>query len=148
MVDAIVHASKRDVVLNFVDSSKFSDLLPSYPVVSTPRGIPAAHTIDILASQLSALASRREVRDFLDVAAAADNLHECLLEASNLYVNSPLTRERTFVDLARTLKSYPLEVELELAEEALKKNDTLAVELFVLLGVQRSARMRGNGDEN
>lgn len=132
MVDVIVHASKRDVVLNFVDSSKFSDLLPTYPVVTTPSGIPVAHPIDILSSKLSALASRRETRDFLDVAAAADSLHECLLDASNLYVNSPLTRERTHADLARTLKRYPLEVELELAKDILKKIDEFAVELFEL----------------
>jgi hypothetical protein len=146
MVDVIVHASKRDVVLNFVDSSKFSDLLPSYPVVSTPRGIPVAHTIDILASKLSALASRREIRDFLDVAAAANNLHESLLEASNLYVNSPLTRERTLADLAKTLKNYPLRVELELAEDDLKRIDEFAAELFELSSEQRQANVPRESD--
>lgn len=132
MVDVIVQSSNRDVVLNFVDSSKFSDLVPSYPANLTPSGVPVAHTVDILASKISALASRREIRAFLDVAAAADDLQECLLEASNLYVNSPLTRERTLADLARTLKSYPLEVELELAEDVLKRIDMLAAKLFDL----------------
>ena len=138
MVDVIVQSSKRDVVLNFVDSSKFSDLVPSYPAKLTPSGVPVAHTVDILASKLSALASRREIRDFLDVAAAADDLQECLLEASNLYVNSPLTRERTLADLARTLKNYPLEVELELAEDVRKRIDTFAAKLFELSSDQRN----------
>ena len=132
MVDVAVHATNRNVILNFVDSSKFDGLLPRYPSVSTPSGIPVVHTVDILASKLSALASRREVRDFFDVAAAAEMLPDCLLDASKLYVESPLTRERTLADLAKTIKNYPLEVELELAPEELERIDLFAADLFVL----------------
>lgn len=149
MVNVIVHASKRVVVLNFVDASRFSDLLPSHPAVSTPSGIPVAQSVDILSSKLSALATRCETHDFLDVAAAADNLHECLIEASNLYFGSPLTRERTLADFARTLKNYPVEVELELAEGIHKRIDEFALELFELSSEQRDGNaQRENNIDN
>ena len=137
MVDAIVHSPNRDIVLNFVDISRFSDLEPSHPAIPSPKGIPIAHPIDILASKLSALASRREVSDFVDIAAAAEKLRECLFRACDFYVKSPITRERTFIDLAKTLRNYPMQIEHEVSMHVLETIDTLVADLFAQMSKKK-----------
>ena len=115
--------------MNFIDLKLFSNVEPRYPPVYTPNGIPVADPIDLLASKLSALSIRKEVKDFLDVATAIDSLAQSLSEAITIYIESPLTRETSLLDLARTIQNYSLEVEYGLTEVQLAALEKLINEL-------------------
>ena len=129
MVDVIVSGKSRNITLNFIDLKLFSNVEPRYPPVYTPNGIPVADPIDLLASKLSALSIRKEVKDFLDVATAIDSLAQSLSEAITIYIESPLTRETSLLDLARTIQNYSLEVEYGLSEVQLAALEKLINEL-------------------
>ena len=134
MVDVTVIGNSRNIRLNFVDLKLFSNVEPKYPPVHTRNGIPVAHVVDLLASKLSALSNRKELKDFQDVATAIDILQEPLKEAISIYTSSSLTREASCLDLARTLQNYSLEVEY-----GLTKSQLVALEEFIdkLLGNRR-----------
>lgn len=103
VVDVRLAGRDRVLALNFVDASTFSDVDPVYDPVPGIDGIPIAHPVDLLASKLSALARRGAPRDFADIAAASRALRPELKEAAKIYIESPLTREVSFLDLAKTL---------------------------------------------
>lgn len=129
MVDVTVFGNSRNIRLNFVDLKLFSNVEPKYPPVHTPKGIPVAHVVDLLASKLSALSNRKELKDFQDVTTAIDVLPEPLKEAISIYLSSSLTREASCLDLARTIQNYSLEVEYGLTKSQLAALETLIDEL-------------------
>ena len=129
MVDVTVFGNIRNIRLNFVDLKLFSNVEPKYPPVYTREGIPVAHVVDLLASKLAALSNRKELKDFQDVATAIDTLREPLNEAISIYLLSSLTRETTYLDLARTIQNYSLEVEYGLSKSQLGALEELVDEL-------------------
>ena len=129
MVDVIVSGTSRNITLNFIDLKLFSNVEPRYPPVYTQNGISVADPVDLLASKLSALSIRKEVKDFLDVATAIDSLPQSLSEAITIYIESPLTRETSLLDLARTIQNYSLEVEYGLTKVQLAALEKLTNEL-------------------
>ena len=126
MVDVRLSGSDRVLSLNFVDATLFSDVEPKYDPVPGTGGIPIAHPVDILASKLSALARRGAPRDFMDIAAASRVLRPQLKLAATIYIESPLTREESFLDLAKTLTRYSFEVEHGIPEADLEEVKSLS----------------------
>lgn len=136
MVDVTVFGSSRNIRLKFVDLKLFSNVEPKYPPVHTRNGIPVAHVVDLLASKLSALSNRKELKDFQDVATAIDNLPEPLHDTISIYIISSLAREASCLDLARTIQNYSLEVEYGLTKSQFAALD----ELIDVLHENRSGR--------
>ena len=129
MVDVIVIGTSRSITLNFIDLKLFSNVEPKFPPAYTRNGIPVANPVDLLASKLAALSNRKEVKDFLDIATAVEDLPQCLEEAITIYLESPLTRETTRLDLARTIQNFSLEVEYGLTRTHLSALEKLISEL-------------------
>ena len=69
------------------------------------------------------------MKDYLDIATAVDSLPQCLEEAISIYLESPLTRETSPLDLARTLQNFSLEVEYGLTKTHLSALEKLINEL-------------------
>ena len=130
MVDVRFPASQRTLILKFSDLGAFADIDPIRPAVLSRRGVPIAHPVDLLASTLCALSKRKVRRDFLDIAAAAQELPEELNRAIVIFLDSHLTRESSRLDLAKTLQNYPIEVEFSLEKKHLEALDQLASDLF------------------
>lgn len=143
MVDVRLSGSDRVLSLNLVDASLFTDVEPKYDSVPGKGGIPIAHPVDILSSKLSALARRGAPRDFMDIAAASRALHPELKEAATLYIESPLTREGSFLDLAKTLMRYSFEVEHGIPEADLEEMKSLSHTM-----VQEWQTLEQSGDED
>ena len=132
MVVVRLFGSNRVLSLNFVDASLYTDVDPVYDPVPRKGGIPIAHPVDILSSKISALARSGALSDFVDIAAASRVLCPQLREAATIYIQSPLTRECSLLDLAKTLIRYSFEVKLGIPKadvEAMRSmSHTMALE--------------------
>lgn len=99
MVDVRLPLPSRTLVLNFVSLRELDVPAPVYAPATTENAVRVAHPVDILASKLGALSSRKLRRDFFDVACAH----------IEVYVGDPGTREHSRLEMAKTLLNYPFE---------------------------------------
>lgn len=127
-VDMKWSGGDRTVLMNFLNVDYYFGLSPEFPPHTASNGIPVARPTDILVGKLAALKQRGELRDFRDIAAAANHLPEELDYAIERYVSleQRLDDRR---ELTKTLLRYPYEVEFKLTNKELETIDRLARQL-------------------
>ena len=130
MVDVVVPASQRNIILNFISIKAFNGIRPTQRPLKAANGVYIAHTIDILTGKLSAMSQRKAVRDFFDIASAHAIIPDELQTAVDIYLRDAMTLDNSRAELAKTVITYPQSAEYELPGSALQALDELANSLM------------------
>ena len=121
MVDALVRAGGREIVVTFMECGHLIPMPVRAPVVSG-RGIAVAHPVDLLAAKFEACLSRAAGRDYVDVAAALEAWPRWCREAAEAL-------PRGAADVARGLAAPPAEALREMPQGALRRVRAFARDL-------------------
>lgn len=141
MVDVVVPGKTKEVVLYFVDWELFGNPEPVHSPILTKGQIPIGHPVDVLVGKLAAASRRKAPRDFVDTAASSCQLPDALEEAIGVYISSPVTKESSRLDVAKTVRDYLFKVEYGLPKEDLESLAALAENLVRdVRGVERDRK--------